>query len=193
MDIAADRQGLPKSGQSGIARRARSAWLNWAPAALGALVLVLGTGCAGTDTPSDATTAATQRATEMAAEVNRVRALAGLPPLTLDERLSQSAQAHSEDMAAHDYAAHVGLDGNTAADRARAMGYPARRLGENLQLGLETPQEAVAAWMDSPTHRDNVLRTQVGAMGVGYAFVPNDGGHARYRHYWTLVVATPWP
>ena len=29
--------------------------------------------------------------------------------------------------------------------------------GENLAFGYETADEAVAAWMDSPTHRDNIL------------------------------------
>lgn len=130
-------------------------------------------------------------AQQILSEVNRIRLDRSLPALTLDGRLSRAAQAHSDDMAVNDFAGHTGSDGSTGPDRARAAGYDAHLLAENLQMGLAAPHDAVAAWMASPSHRDNLLRPRLVHLGVGYTFVPQDGGRARYGHYWTLLMAAP--
>ncbi len=138
------------------------------------------------DTPSDV-------ALIMLAEVNLVRETMGVQALTLDGRLAHAAQAHCEDMAANDFAGHRGSDGSFGPARGRRAGYPVRLFGENLQMGHPTPQDVVAAWMESPSHRENLLRPEVVHAGIGHVFLPTDSGRARYGHYWALVVAAPLP
>ncbi len=132
-------------------------------------------------------------ALSMVAEVNLVREAVGVPALALDDRLAQAAQAHCEDMAANDFAGHRGSDGSFGPERGRRAGYPIRMFGENLQMGHTNPQDVVAAWMESPAHRENLLRPEVVHAGIGHVFLPTDSGRARYGHYWALVVAAPLP
>ncbi len=71
-------------------------------------------------------------------------------------------------MVDHQYFAHEGRDGSQPAERIRASGYlsggGAWRIGENLAWGtgdLATPRSIMAAWMDSPGHRANILQPAV--------------------------------
>jgi uncharacterized protein YkwD len=86
--------------------------------------------------------------------INRERSKSGLPPLTLSKRLSQIAQAHSRDMAEHDFVAHVSPTTGDVLDRIKGISYI--RLGENIAMG-----NSVAVihngLMDSPAHRKNIL------------------------------------
>ena len=127
----------------------------------------------------------------MLVAVNRVRAAHGLSRLSLDPRLNGAAQGHVDDMAGNDFVSHTGSDGGTVLTRGHQAGYPSGALGENIQAGLSTVGGAMAAWMASPSHRDNVLRPAFRHLGVGYRFVHDDGGRARYGHYWTIVLGVP--
>lgn len=104
------------------------------------------------------------------AEVNRLRAEAGVGALRLDARLAAAAQAHAEDMAAKGYLAHTSPDGSTLEQRARDAGYgPFTALGENIAQGQADWGEAIATWMDSPGHRANLLNPQFEDIGFGAA------------------------
>src|SRR5947209_4555941 len=95
--------------------------------------------------------------------VNRERTERGEAALSIDPRLQQAAQAHTEDMAFGDYFAHVGRRGDTPVSRMRASGYIyssqiGYAIGENIAWGtlwLATPRAIVDAWMASPEHRAN--------------------------------------
>jgi uncharacterized protein YkwD len=99
-------------------------------------------------------------------------------PLAVDDRLATAAQRHSDDMAAHDYFSHTSLNGDTLADRAAAAGFPGGTLGENIAAGQRTPQDVMAAWMDSAGHRGNILNCDYTVIGVG---LNQDGW------YWTQM------
>lgn len=125
---------------------------------------------------------------------NRERQAQGLPALQWDTGLASIARAHSQDMAAHNYMSHTNLRGQDPTARAVAAGYQVRRdlggyrysmgVGENIGM-MPTgnvvghgyvnndPQSVaramVQAWMDSPGHRENILRTQYARIGVGVA------------------------
>ncbi|NNG35567.1 CAP domain-containing protein [Nakamurella sp. DB0629] len=51
--------------------------------------------------------------------------------------------------------------------------------GENIAAGYLTPEAVMSAWMNSPGHKENILRPQFSIMGVGVA----DSTDA-YRKYW---------
>jgi len=113
--------------------------------------------------------------------VNDIRVKNGLEPLTYNSRLEQSAQAFGERMAAEGFFAHVTPDGQTLKDRIRETGYYNRdfsndcycvkgyALGENLARGQKTAEEAVKAWMKSPSHRDAILNPDYRELGIGVA------------------------
>jgi uncharacterized protein YkwD len=55
--------------------------------------------------------------------INRDRATAGLPPVTLDEgAATRAGQAHAEDMAVHGFLGHWGTDGSVPEQRYTAAG-----------------------------------------------------------------------
>lgn len=122
---------------------------------------------------------------EVIALTNAERANHGMGPLSAEPRLTQAAQAHSDDMAARDYFDHASLDGRQPADRVRATGYDYSRVAENIAAGQPTPAEVVEGWMNSPGHRANILTPELTQIGIGIAH----GGS--YRIYWTQVFGTP--
>ena len=52
-------------------------------------------------------------------------------------------------------------------ERSRAQGYDWRAIGENIAEGQTTVREVMQTWMDSPGHRDNILRDHT-HLGVGF-------------------------
>jgi uncharacterized protein YkwD len=116
---------------------------------------------------------------------NAQRLQAGAVPLTLNSKLNNSAQAHSEDMALHDFFAHKGSNGSSMGDRAKASGYQFSRLGENIAAGYATPEDVVQGWMNSPGHRANILNPSYREIGIGYYYLANDTGNVNEHFYWT--------
>jgi uncharacterized protein YkwD len=98
----------------------------------------------------------------------RAKADKGLKPLKANPKLMAAARQHAENMAAQDKLAHV-LDGKTPSERVKAAGYKYRATGENILWNGTTPKETVAAWMDSPQHRENILKPGYTETGVGVA------------------------
>lgn len=103
--------------------------------------------------------------------VNEERAKEGLPALEADTALTTVARAHSTDMFAKGYFAHVSPDGVTPADRVRAAGIRFLITGENLALG-PTLKICHTGLMNSPGHRANILHKSYGRVGIGVM----DGG-----------------
>ena len=108
------------------------------------------------------------------------RASAGLPPLRSNAQLDALALAHSRDMAANNYLSHVDLNGQRAQDRARNAGITRCGIGENIAQGQDSVEEVIAAWLDSPGHRRNMLNRNYSSYGIG-----------RAGDTWTLVFALP--
>jgi hypothetical protein len=100
---------------------------------------------------------------------NQKRSEAGLPKLKYNVRLSQAAAGKATDMFDKNYWAHVGPDGETPWDFIHAAGYTYTVAGENLAKNFGDSTGVVEAWMNSPTHRENILRTQY--EDVGFAVV----------------------
>ncbi|GAA4679034.1 hypothetical protein GCM10023347_36930 [Streptomyces chumphonensis] len=99
--------------------------------------------------------------------VNAERARAGCGPVRHNDRLETAAAQHSADMAARDYFDHTDPDGGDPGDRISAAGYSWSTYGENIARGQQSASDVVAAWMDSPGHRANILNCSFEEMGVG--------------------------
>lgn len=108
---------------------------------------------------------------EMLVMVNAERRKAGLHPLKPDPEMREVARAHSQDMFAKGYFAHVNKEGRTPGQRARMAGVPFLIAGENLALG-PTLRICHQGLMNSPGHRANILRREYGRVGIGIL----DGG-----------------
>jgi uncharacterized protein YkwD len=118
---------------------------------------------------------------DLAARINRERTARGLAPLALDAKLTAAAQGHADDVARagrtnSPQEGHIGSDGSTVFDRVARTGYGAyswgRRLGEDWAW-YHSGAEAMAMWMDSAPHRNNILHPLYREMGIGVASTGN--------------------
>lgn len=109
-------------------------------------------------------------ALDVLALVNAERARYCLAPLTYSDHLSSIAVRHSQDMVDRNYFAHIAPppapNGASPADRVTNGGYAWVLVGENLATGFFTPDAVVAAWMNSPGHRANILNPGYVEMGL---------------------------
>ncbi|EKD94570.1 MAG: hypothetical protein ACD_26C00034G0105 [uncultured bacterium] len=98
---------------------------------------------------------------------NQKRTEAGLSALSLNEKLSAAAYTKGRDMIDRDYWAHVAPDGTQPWKFFTNFGYKYRYAGENLARDFSNASDAVNAWMNSPTHRENILNTKYKEIGIG--------------------------
>lgn len=117
---------------------------------------------------------------------NEQRRAAGCANLTWDAQLATAAQQHADDMAANNYFSHNSRNGAQFTTRLRTAGYRYRLAAENLAAGQTTPEEVVAGWMSSPSHRANILNCRLTNIGIGYGF--NSGSD--YGTYWVQDMGT---
>ena len=66
---------------------------------------------------------------------------------------------------------HTRPNGTSCFTALREAGVSYRSAGENIAYGQRTPQEVVTAWMNSATHRANILGRQFTQIGVGYTVI----------------------
>lgn len=116
---------------------------------------------------------------------NAQRTAGNLPPLTLNSKLAQAAQAKANDMAAKDYWSHNSPTGQTPWSFILAAGYNYELAGENLAYGFTTSAYTVDGWMNSPEHRANIMNSGYLDVGFGIINIPNYQGDGPE----TLVVA----
>lgn len=98
--------------------------------------------------------------------VNEERTSRGLAPLELDPRLVPVARAHSTEMLRLRYFAHTSPVTGSPFDRLAAARVPFTRAGENLAYARSV---AIAhrGLMESPGHRENILRPEYTRIGIG--------------------------
>ncbi|MGW7074859.1 sigma-70 family RNA polymerase sigma factor [Streptomyces sp. NPDC054866] len=99
---------------------------------------------------------------------NAERAKSGCGPLTLNSKLGDAAQGHSNDMAERDFFDHTNPDGEDPGDRVTAAGYKWSTYGENIAAGQRTPSAVMDSWMNSSGHRANILNCSFKEIGIGY-------------------------
>lgn len=109
------------------------------------------------------------RVEQLLQDTNVQRQKAGLSQLVLNTNLSQAAAAKAADMFANNYWAHNSPTGKTPWDFIIRSGYKYTLAGENLAKNFQTSGGVVEAWMNSPTHRDNMVKP--GYRDIGFAVV----------------------
>ena len=121
--------------------------------------------------------ASTIDAVELMSQINLERTQRFLSSLTINSKLITAAHAKANDMLARSYFAHIDPDGNYVWPRIETAGYkPYLSLGENLAMDFTSADEMVSAWMNSPTHRANIVNEKFEDQGlatVAGTFEPN--------------------
>nr|WP_017378659.1 CAP domain-containing protein [Paenisporosarcina sp. TG-14] len=107
---------------------------------------------------------------------NQERAKEGLKALATDAKLMNAAREKSTDMRTNKYFSHTSPTFGSPFDRMKALGIDYRAAGENIAMGQKSAEEVVKAWMESPGHRENIMKANFTHIGIGYD---------AQGHYWT--------
>lgn len=119
--------------------------------------------------------------TDFAGRINRERVTRGLVPYALNAQLTAAAQAQANDLAQTGrmrtpQEGHIGSDSSTVFERDARAGYGkyswGYRLGENW-AHYHDAATAVAEWMKSEPHRNNILHALLREIGIGIATIPD--------------------
>lgn len=114
---------------------------------------------------------------------NQERVKVGLPYLSLDSRLSKSAESKLQDMFQNQYFQHISPAGKSVSDLAKNVSYNYIVVGENLALGIfGDDSQVVAAWMASPGHKKNILDSRYQNIGIAVG-----RGMYQGREQWIIV------
>lgn len=93
----------------------------------------------------------------------------GLQKLSINTNLVTAASMKADDMAKNSYFAHQSPDGRNPWDFIKAAGYQYVYAGENLAVNFDDSSEVERAWMDSPTHRRNIMNSKYTEIGIATA------------------------
>lgn len=102
---------------------------------------------------------------ELLEQTNKARAENGVAPLTLNETLISAANGKAHHMLENNYWAHFAPDGTSPWSFIRGSGYSYVFAGENLAKGFTDSASIVKAWMNSPSHRENLLSEKYNDIG----------------------------
>jgi uncharacterized protein YkwD len=131
---------------------------------------------------------------EMLAAVNQARTVsrscgtvfyAATDKLSWNCLLQEAAITHSQDMANHDFFAHVGSDGSEVLQRVLRTGYTPSMVGENLAIAYTTVATVMVGLLESPLHCGTLMAPGFTEFGFGHTF------NANLRQYWTQNFAQP--
>jgi uncharacterized protein YkwD len=107
--------------------------------------------------------------------------------LTWESRLAASAHEQASDLAVHDRLSHTDSRNRGLGTRLRSVGYAAAGAGENLAAGQTDIDDALQAWLASPSHCANLMQPEYS--DVGLACMQRRG--SRYERFWVAHFGAP--
>lgn len=93
----------------------------------------------------------------------------GVGALAINSALDRAAQLKANDMATKGYFAHTSPEGVSPWHWFQEAGYQFSYAGENLAVRFSDSIDVERAWMNSPTHRANLLNGEFTEIGVAVA------------------------
>ena len=99
-------------------------------------------------------------------QTNEVRENKNLIKLKTDIKLQEAAQLKANDMAEKGYFSHVTPDGKDPWYWLNSVDYSYIRAGENLAVNFVDSSQVTRAWMDSQSHRANILNGNYTHIGI---------------------------
>lgn len=103
---------------------------------------------------------------ELIDSANASRTQNGFASLTANSQLEQAAISKANDILANDYFAHTSPAGKTPWDFIKGAGYNYTFAGENLAIGYSNTSELHNDWMNSASHRANILNQNFTEVGI---------------------------
>lgn len=120
---------------------------------------------------SDSDTGLRAEALEAFKQINDIRSEVGLDELSWNQNLESVSDVRAEECdESFSHTRPNGKQWNTVNSQIQG--------GENLAFGFDTAEDAVNAWMDSPTHKDNILYEDFNSGSI--SIYQNDNG----TNYW---------
>jgi uncharacterized protein YkwD len=121
--------------------------------------------------------------------INEQRSVYGRERLETSSTLDDLADGYVREMTDYGFFGHdnpargvLGID--RLAEWMREYGY--RKMGENLARGPRSPAQAVEEWMQSSTHRNNILDAELTEVGLSVQVREDD-----YCVYWMTLFGQP--
>ncbi len=108
-------------------------------------------------------------AAELFKLTNADRKAAGVKQVRYSLILQLAAQRKVDDMVAKGYFAHVSPEGVSFRFFLDGVRFNYSYAGENLAEGFDTMKAAEIAFMASPTHRENIVKSEYTDMGIALA------------------------
>lgn len=105
---------------------------------------------------------------EIISLTNVVRQSEGLPPLHPDPLLTQAAQNKANAMIVAGSWSH-NTPNATSWQFLDEVGYHYRVAGENLARNFDDPRQVIQGWLNSPSHKNNLLNQNYTHIGVAVA------------------------
>lgn len=100
---------------------------------------------------------------------NKERQNVNLPVLTENDLLMKAAKLKAEDMAKREYFSHYSPTGESPWFWFEKAGYEYSKAGENLAVNFDNSKDVVNAWMNSPSHKENIIKDGYTQIGVATA------------------------
>lgn len=101
--------------------------------------------------------------------VNEDREELGLSQLSENSLLTQAASLKAQDMIQKNYFSHWSPGGISPWHWIKEAGYNYKYAGENLAMGFIDASEVHQAWLNSPTHKENLLNSKYSEIGIAVA------------------------
>lgn len=98
---------------------------------------------------------------------NQQRSQLHLTPLKYNQTLTNSAIHKAQDMFDHNYWAHTSPQGKSPWEFLHEAGYEYSVAGENLAKDFYDTESLLKAWMNSSTHRANLVNSKYQDIGIG--------------------------
>lgn len=98
--------------------------------------------------------------------INNARTAAGLPKLVMDSKILKIARLKAQDMVKNSYFSHSSPTYGSPFKMMDDYDISYKVAGENI-AGNPDLNAAVTAWMNSPTHKENILSSAYNYIGIG--------------------------
>ncbi|KZX12739.1 CAP domain-containing protein [Methanobrevibacter curvatus] len=134
------------------------------------------------------------KAKEILNLVNAERAKNGIAPLALDKNLTAVGQMRANEIIykfshyrenGKYWTSLIDSPKKSQIDNGSAYTYS----GENIASGQASARAVMADWMNSPTHRSNILDPSFTKLGVGFVYIKSD----EYKYYWVQLFSNYSP
>ena len=100
---------------------------------------------------------------------NEERQAQNLTALNTNPILVKAAELKANDMVTKGYFAHTSPEGKTPWYWLNQVGYKYQYAGENLAVNFTDSKDVTNAWMNSPTHKANIVKDKYTEIGTGIA------------------------